>query len=234
MVEIIYCKLTNTKSRRVWQILPKQYFPDKTPIYELAVSIPQATVDRMQHSFGCVVGLYVRSLNFAANKKYYSYNEAVYSISDDPESDTGYQKYLANKDKNFEEIEKEEAESRSKVLYQLRSNPDIMPMSIDKDGFYIEPNTFYLLVRNIFKHVNTMLTGPTGSGKTAVVQLICQQLGIPCSIYDMGAMHDPISDLLGVHRLEGDKSIFDYAKFTQDVQKPGVIVLDELSRKDIK
>ena len=46
----------------------------------------------------------------------------------------------------------------------------------------------------------------------------------------MGTMHDPISDLLGVHRLDDGKSIFDYAKFTQDVQKPGVIVLDELSR----
>lgn len=66
--------------------------------------------------------------------------------------------------------------------------------------------------------------------KTQVIQLICEQLGIPCRIYDMGAMHDPISDLLGVHRLEDGKSIFDYAKFTEDVQTPGVIVLDELSR----
>lgn len=52
-----------------------------------------------------------------------------------------------------------------------------------------------------------MLTGPTGSGKTQVVELICKQLGIPCTIYDMGAMHDPISDLLGVHRLDDGKSI---------------------------
>ena len=39
-------------------------------------------------------------------------------------------------------------------------------MSIDKDGFYIKDETFYLLTRNIYKRVNTMLTGPTGSGKT--------------------------------------------------------------------
>ena len=66
--------------------------------------------------------------------------------------------------------------------------------------------------------------------KTQVIQLICEQLGIPCRIYDMGAMHDPISDLLGVHRLEAGKSVFDYAKFVHDVQQPGVIVCDELSR----
>ncbi len=129
-----------------------------------------------------------------------------------------------------EEIEEEEAKLKSKVLYQIKNNPDIVPMSINKDGFYIKDETFYLLTRNIYKRVNTMLIGPTGSGKTQVVELICKQLGLPCTIYDMGAMHDPISDLLGVHRLEEGKSIFDYAKFTQDVQKPGVIVLDELSR----
>lgn len=230
MAEIIYCKLTETRSRRTWQILPKQYFPDKTPVYELAVSISQYTIDRVQHPFDCIVGLYAKQLNFASTQKYYFYSGDVYSIADDPKADSGYQKYLKNRDKTPEEIEEEEAKLKSKVLYQIKSNPDIVPMSIDKDGFYIKDETFYLLTRNIYKRVNTMLTGPTGSGKTQVVELICKQLGIPCTIYDMGAMHDPISDLLGVHRLDDGKSIFDYAKFTQDVQKPGVIVLDELSR----
>ena len=48
MAEIIYCELTRTRSRRTWQILPKQYFPNKTPVYELAVSISQYTIDRVQ------------------------------------------------------------------------------------------------------------------------------------------------------------------------------------------
>lgn len=47
----------------------------------------------------------------------------------------------------------------------------------------------------------------------------------------MGALHDPIAGLLGVHRLDKGESIFDYAKFVSDVQKPGVVVLDEFSRK---
>jgi nitric oxide reductase NorQ protein len=50
----------------------------------------------------------------------------------------------------------------------------------------------------------------------------------------MGSMFDPISSLLGVHRLEGGSSKFDYAKFAQDIQKPGVILLDELSRAPIQ
>ena len=50
----------------------------------------------------------------------------------------------------------------------------------------------------------------------------------------MGSMYDPVSGLLGVHRLQkGGEAGFDYAKFTQDIQKPGVILRDELSRAPV-
>ena len=97
-------------------------------------------------------------------------------------------------------------------------------------GFYIEQKRWNVLVRNILKHKNTMLVGPTGTGKTDVIIRICKALNIPCRIYDMGAMMDPLTDLLGSHRLENGSSKFDYAKFVKDVQEPGVILLDELSR----
>lgn len=98
------------------------------------------------------------------------------------------------------------------------------------DGFWVNDRDWYLLMRNIEQKVNTMIIGPTGSGKTQLVYLACQKLGIPLRVYDMGSMMDPISGLLGVHRLEKGESIFDYAKFTQDIQEPCVILLDELSR----
>ena len=101
--------------------------------------------------------------------------------------------------------------------------------SIDT-GFYYEKKRWNLLVRNIMKHKNTMLVGPTGAGKTDVIIRICKALNIPCRIYDMGSMQDPLTDLLGSHRLENGTSKFDYSKFSQDIQTPGVILLDELSR----
>lgn len=97
-------------------------------------------------------------------------------------------------------------------------------------GFYFDNKRWKLLVRNIMKQKNTMLVGPTGAGKTDVVIRICKALNIPCHIYDMGSMQDPLTDLLGSHRLENGTSKFDYAKFVYDIQKPGVILLDELSR----
>ena len=102
--------------------------------------------------------------------------------------------------------------------------------TIDRDGFYIDERNWYLLVRNIRSKVNTMLVGPSGAGKTELVMLACKKMGIDCNVYDMGSMHDPLTQMLGAHRLENGRSVFDYAKFSQDIQKPGVILLDELSR----
>ena len=97
-------------------------------------------------------------------------------------------------------------------------------------GFYVEEKNWNYVVRNIMQHKNTMLIGPTGTGKPELIIKICNILGIDCRIYDMGSMQDPLTDLLGSHRLENGSSVFDYAKFVEDVQKPGVILLDELSR----
>lgn len=98
------------------------------------------------------------------------------------------------------------------------------------DGFYMSDSDWRILVRNIKKHVNTMIIGPTGSGKTSCVKEVCRRMGIKLHIFDMGSMIDPISSLLGVHRLEDGHSTFDYAKFTKVIQEPCVILLDELSR----
>lgn len=100
-------------------------------------------------------------------------------------------------------------------------------------GFYIEERKWKILLRNILRHQNTMLVGPTGTGKTDIIIRICKALDIPCRVYDMGAMMDPLTDLLGSHRLENGSSKFDYSKFVRDIQEPGVILLDELSRAPV-
>lgn len=120
------------------------------------------------------------------------------------------------------------------LLQQLKADSQLAVPTIQKDGFFISPKDWYLLVRNIRSKVNTMLVGASGSGKTELVMLACRKLGIRCRVYDMGSMHDPISGLLGVHRLQqGGMSVFDYAKFTQDIQQPGVVLLDEISRAPV-
>lgn len=70
----------------------------------------------------------------------------------------------------------------------------------------------------------------TVTHNTELVSLAAKKLGMECNVYNMGTMIDPIAGLLGVHRLVQGGSVFDYAKFTQDIQKPCIILLDELSR----
>lgn len=102
--------------------------------------------------------------------------------------------------------------------------------TIEDDGFYVEKQKWHLIMRNILRKQQFMLTGGTGSGKTTLVMKACSKLGLPLHIHDCGAMTDPVASLLGVHRLKDGKSVFDYASFVEEIQQPGVILLDELSR----
>ena len=121
-------------------------------------------------------------------------------------------------------------EPKPKTLFDEISSDKGLAAPKAKEGFYVSDEDWRVLVRNIRNHVNTMIVGPTGCGKTSVVQEICKKMGKKLHIFDMGTMVDPISSLLGVHRLEKGASVFDYAKFTQVIKEPCVVLLDELSR----
>ena len=119
----------------------------------------------------------------------------------------------------------------SESLFNIVStDPKLSAPTSTGDGFYMPKDDWGILVRNVLKHTNTMILGPAGCGKTSCIKILCDKLGLNLNIFDMGSMMDPISSLLGVHRLENGESIFDYAKFTRVIQEPGVILLDELSR----
>ena len=135
---------------------------------------------------------------------------------------------------SFRDPEEESRKGKKTLLDKMRSNKTFRVPEVSKGGFFVEPDNWYLLLRNITNQVNTMIIGPTGTGKTELVMLACEKLGVPCHVYDMGSMYDPVAGLLGVHRLqEGGTSTFDYAKFTRDISEPGVVLLDELSRAPI-
>ena len=135
-----------------------------------------------------------------------------------------YNKYVFPKeetDKSTEEVVKE----------------DISEQSMEKAGYYISNDIWNLLKRNILRRgrrmKNTLLLGPSGSGKTSLVKVACELLNLPFSKFDMGAcIGDATTSLLGVHRIIDGKSVFDYSEFTEKIQEPGVILLDEINRAD--
>jgi MoxR-like ATPase len=141
-----------------------------------------------------------------------------------------YNAYRATLDANAYGIEVDAPANKSSFREELKKAPEMKAPTISDDGFFVKNSTWLLLARNLKRHINTILIGQTGTGKTELCMLACQRMGIPCRVYDMGSMHDPLSQLLGTHRLKAGQSVFEYARFVEDVQQPGVILLDELSR----
>lgn len=106
------------------------------------------------------------------------------------------------------------------------------PVPKEEDcGFHIEPDLWYLMVRNVLRGENTLLIGPTGSGKTEIMNHLAKAMGKELFIQDMGTVQDAQSALLGVHALNKDGvSEFLHAPFVSHVQSGGIVLLDELNR----
>lgn len=104
-------------------------------------------------------------------------------------------------------------------------------------GFLVEKGNYKILVHNITHNINTMLLGPTGVGKTELITEIAKELGKPITIFDMGTMTDPIMSLVGTHAISVEdgisKSEFKKSRFSEVIQKPGIILLDELNRAGV-
>lgn len=101
----------------------------------------------------------------------------------------------------------------------------------DKDGFHIDELTWQILVRNLNRHKNTLIAGPTGTGKTEIIKRLCEQTGTPLTIVPMGGITDPVVHLVGKMDFETAQTTkFDWAEFALAIQRPGVVLLDELNR----
>lgn len=106
--------------------------------------------------------------------------------------------------------------------------------TIEKDGFYIDPDKWNLLIRNALKKESTMLVGHSGCGKTEIIDLIGKALNKTVFNQDMGTIQDTQSALLGVHRINSEGvSEFETAPFVDYIQSGQIINLDELSRSPV-
>lgn len=179
---------------------------------------------------------YCHYITNVGEKYYKAAHMRVFTDDSPTEVKTYYTKLKENLEKDLDKEKlraAEEAEKERKVdtfYSKLITDEKMKAPTSTEDGFYMQTNDWNILARNIKKHVNTLILGPAGTGKTSCIKILCERLGIDLHVFDMGSMLDPVSSLLGVHRLEKGESIFDYAKFTKVIQEPCVILLDELSR----
>lgn len=102
----------------------------------------------------------------------------------------------------------------------------------DKEGFHVDDDQWMLLIRNLKVHQNTLITGPSGTGKTEIVRMLCERTGTPLTIVQMGSITDPTEQLVGKMDLDPATggTRYDWADFALAIQRPGVILLDEINR----
>lgn len=204
------------------RVIPGQKFSDGSGIStSLYVQCPKSV--REIYPEGTI--FFSTSINLSSSGKFYTSKGFQRLADKDDEAKKEY--------KTLTGIDFVDPLKKATILDTILGDTSLVSPSSKKDGFYMTPDNWRILVRNIKKHVNTMIIGPTGSGKTSCVKEVCTRMGIPLHVFDMGSMIDPISNLLGVHRLEDGKSVFDYAKFTKVIQEPCVILLDELNRSSL-
>jgi MoxR-like ATPase len=122
-----------------------------------------------------------------------------------------------------------------KIINPPRDKVDLSGESVTLNGYFkLHRGTFEILKHNIEHGVNTMLIGPTGTGKTEVVSNLAKVFDLPLTIFDMGTMTDPVMGLVGTHVItvvDGKTSSeFRRSRFSEVIQQPGIVMLDEISR----
>lgn len=119
-----------------------------------------------------------------------------------------------------------------KSLFETLASDKKLSCPKASEGFYVDKKIWLLLLRNLKVKQNTLLTGPSGSGKTELVKKLCEVTNTPLTIIQMGGVTDVTEHLVG--KLDLDPSTggtkFDWAEFAQAIQRPGVVLLDEINR----
>ena len=135
------------------------------------------------------------------------------------------------------EAEPSSKKSRSKKTILQKLLEKHPKPTVDRDGFFVTDSVWNGIMTNIYNSlntshpVNTLMVGPAGTGKTELIRFVCEKMGLPYRHDNIGTRTDVQASLIGTHTIDSEgHSSFQYARFVQDIQEPGVIMLDELNR----
>lgn len=106
-------------------------------------------------------------------------------------------------------------------------------VSLKPQMLFMKPLKWKLLIRNILRGKNIMMTGPAGCGKTMAAKAAANSIeGYNTFVINLGATQDPRTTLIGNTQFESKKgTVFNASPFVKAISTPNtVVVLDELTR----
>ena len=92
-----------------------------------------------------------------------------------------------------------------------------------------------ILRRNLGRGLHTVITGPSNRRKTDIVVDFCKKTETPWTIIPMETITDPTEQLIGQQRVRvtddgHDETYFEWADFAKAIQKPGIVILDNVNK----
>lgn len=149
----------------------------------------------------------------------------------------------------YDEVDREaEAESPDVLKEVVETVTETEPVDVDslpvwdsrktpkpeENQFYVDNEVWEQILYSLSSGKNVLLTGPSGSGKSELAYIAAKALGSDLEAFNMGAMSEPRSSLIGNTHFDKEKGTwFDESRFAKTVQnEDGVVLLDEITRSD--
>jgi len=114
------------------------------------------------------------------------------------------------------------------VLSKLKGSVDI-----PEEFKFADSNTFYTMLRNIFRGKSILITGPSGCGKSSLGKILADITNKPFYAFNFGDTMNPSAKILGDTKYSSEKgTFFKPSRFVSALQddKGAFIMLDEVTR----